>query len=385
MTLYYGVLETVEESSNYVGRSLSTVYAEFNEDKALECKQLCMSLEHRKLWRFVSTAMQLRIKHAKPGFQLRDTVMEAIELCKTLEGQSSDSLRYRAIILKKQISSTIAAIAPPWSAALLQECVASLDGLKHWAFTSWSDYAPSIALDITRVETLQSKEPWSKKIDELKQIAARSESQANYTVANQTYMAARNLAQEWVRARLGSPEGPSALAMLQSLQQSYVQFHKNIGMAYFTAAGLSDYVSTCFVRLHDSKEALQRVQTFQREYPQFGVPITQERLYDLAAMAANSLGQDNECRQLRRKHRGWLMKCPFVQRGTSLTDQALSDPDQAIREIMPFENDMSEQGDSALRLMVRWAIHDWNQKLLQTEDCVTLFGPGLRSHPKPAC
>ena len=68
--------------------------------------------------------------------------------------------------------------------------------------------------------------------------------------------------------------------------------------------------------------------------------------------------------------------------GGGIPDEAISNPDFAFREIKEDSNDPVEWGSNAIRLMMRWAGHEWDRGLMSVEDCSLLFGPSLGDLPQ---
>jgi hypothetical protein len=146
----------------------------------------------------------------------------------------------------------------------------------------------------------------------------------------------------------------------ERLGRDFFEFHdQQTRMAFFRGTALSNYLNTLSARFHDYFTVVQLVNTFEEKHPNFGIPNTQERLYDQALTAASHLGMAETTKQIIEKYEKWFMECSFVvQGGGGISDQAISDPNFAFREIKGDSNDPVEWGSNAIRLMMRWVEHE---------------------------
>ena len=359
------------------------MFTNFDGNKAAEVKQIRRTLQKEGRWRTSSTLMQLQLKYTEPGLSLRDAVNEAFEVCKMLEKSSQPCLKFRSLIIKKQLAAILSSIAPPWSASLTQEYVATLEQIAP-SYGRWEDFAPTIAFDITKAQILESSHSNEEKLDQLSRLIRTAEEQLNYTKANQTYISSRDFVKSWFEKIQGNPTASTVLQSLRDIQKSYVVFHEQKArLAYFEAAALSDHLTTLSVNYHEYSNVLETVEAFEKTHPDFQVPQIQERLYDHAITAARHLGLADKHKELQKIYRGWMMKCSFMKQGGGLTDEAISDPDYAFRVIKSTGDDLVEWGPNAIKLMLCWAGHEWNKDLLSDVDCRLLFGPKLSHLAQP--
>lgn len=383
MTQYYDTVESIRESSNYVNKCDETAFANFDGNKAAEVKHIRQTLQKELRWRTVSTLMQFQLKFTVSGLALKNAVNEAFELCELLENSPQACLKFRSVIIKKHLAAILSSIAPPWSSSVTQGYTATLQRITPSSYSRWEDFTLTIAFDAAKARVLESNHSDAEKLDQLTQLIRTAEEQMNYAKANETYISRRDFVKSWFEKVQGTSEASTVLQSLRSVQKSYIVFHEQKArLAYFEAAAVSDYLATLYVRYHEYSNVLETVETFEQTHPKFQVPLTQERLYHHAITAARHLGLVDKHKEFQKVYRGWMMKCSFIKQGGGLTDEAISDPSYAFRVITSTGDDLVEWGSNAVKVMLRWAGHEWNKDLLSAEDCKLLFVPELGQTPQ---
>jgi CHAT domain-containing protein len=334
--------------------------------------------------------MQLELNYTASGLTLKEAVQDAFQLCasmetcaSSLETQAQAPLKFRLVILKKRLADLLSDLGHPLSLNTTKEYIAMLGEITGPSYSGWEDFCPVIAFDIQKAEILKSDVPYSEKADQLRQLLLDAERRNDYTKANQTYISIHETVKEWLDAVKGKSEESSTFETFRTIGKAFFEFHdQQTRMAYFKGAALTDYLNTLSVRCHDYSTVLQLVETFEEKHPNFGVPNNQERLYDQAITAARHLGMVEKQRQLTKKYQNWFLKCSFVGQGGGISDEAISNPDFAFRGIKEDSNDPVEWGSNAIRLMMRWAGHEWDRGLMSVEDCSLLIGPSLGDLPQ---
>lgn len=152
-------------------------------------------------------------------------------------------------------------------------------------------------------------------------------------------------------------------------------------MTYFLSFALTDRLTTL-----DSSQSYRtiysKVEEFLYDHPDFEIPIVLERLYWLGIIATKLLSLSQQQKAFRAAYNEWLPKCNFWGAVDGLSDEAILDPDYAFRIIQSSSGDLLQCGENAMRLMLRWAAHEWNTDKLSTEECKAIFGQGLGDLPQ---
>jgi CHAT domain-containing protein len=373
-------VSSLEQSSNAVGKLDQTIFlSDLVIEKSLELKRIRQELEKQGNWRFVADMMRMELKHTLPGLPLKAAVEDALKLCEILNGLKQPPLVFRSVLLKKRVAAALPSVQEQFSLSLTQEYLSKLKGLKPASFEKWEDFCPAIAHSLG----LASSSSKTEKVEQLLQLIDESNQRKDYTSSNTTYFAAIDIARRNAEETKGSSEAAKSLNVLRDIQQSFIAFHRDTTkMLFFQAAGLAYYLTTLRIRDRTYLSVLNHVEEFEKLHPEFGVPSSQERLYDHALYSATQLGLEDKIKTLKDKYDEWMPKCSFMKTtSNNLTEKALFDPGFFLREIeAPGGNDV-DRGDNSLRLMVLWAGHEWNRNLMSIEDCKRLFGPGLDHIP----
>ena len=326
--------------------------------------------------------MQLELKLTEPGLMLNNAVNDALQICNVLEESAQAPLLFRSVVLKRQLASIVSSILPPLGENLRQQYIKIIMAIMTPSHSQWDSFCTVIALDFMRAQILNSQRPFAEKLGELRNLIQVSETQHDYTGANQLYISACDTTREWFHTVEGTDSAAVALQQLQDTQREYLMFHqKRTRMAYFGAAACSAYASTLFLHDHDYSTVLKEVESFQEHNSKFSIPRSQERLYDLVVGATRHLGMTDKHRAFKESYLEWLQKCNFVQ-GTLLTNDGISESELVMRKIITDGDDTAQWGVNAIRLMLSWAGSEWEQDLVSKEDCQSLFGPGLGELPQ---
>jgi CHAT domain-containing protein len=382
--LYHTTVSSLEQHSNFIGEKDKTIFLDSKGDRAFELKCLRQVLQTQGRWRLAPIIMLLELYFSAPGSTLKEAIQDAFQLCALLETHTESPLKFRSAVLKKRLADQLSALEDSLCLNTTKEYIAILEDITGSSYSRWEDFCPVIAFDIKKTEIMTSKALYLEKVDRLLQLIEHAGRRNDFTKANQTYISAHSTAKEWLDTVKEKSEEPSALETLRMVGKDLFEFHdQQTRMAFFKGAALSDYLNTLSVRCHDYSTVMQLVGRFEEKHPNFGIPNILERLYDQALTAARHLGMAEKSKQLTEKYQKWFMECSFVaQGGGGISDEAISDPDFAFREIKGDSNDPVEWGSNAIRLMMRWVGHEWDRGLISVEYCRIVFGPSLGDLPQ---
>jgi hypothetical protein len=378
--LYHQAVTTLKSVSNYIKKSDETIFASSDSEKALEFQHIRETLVRQKRWRLAQMFMKLEINHTS-GSQRSKAIEEALSMCQTLASFAEPASTFRASDLGRSISSLSTSLSTTTRLGIEQDSML-LDRIKLNGHASWDQTFPGVAFENKQRMILQSQNSVEEKVGELLSLVSTAKQQRDYTRADMAYEVVRDIALERSEGAKGNPEAQSTLNNLRQLQEDYFNFHRDTThLAYFAAMGLGDYLTTLQVRDHEYSRMLIKVQEFQAQYPGFVIPTLQERLLDHGIVAARKLGVENMLNKFNKNYEDWLSRCSFwsVQ---GLSHDAVLDPDFAFRRICHGTSDPIDWGQNAIGLMLQWAAHEWEQRLLSLEECKDIFGSALDRLPK---
>ena len=302
---------------------------------------------------------------------MKDSVGASFALGSVMEQTQNKSLLFRSARLARQLSSILANVI----SQLAEQASQHSAELLRQNFSPVEAQCPGISSDLAVKLVRDSPSTEGEKSRKYMDLANAASKRKDFTKANQALMAARDAAQKsWHQCKT-SPLGRAALQHLHDLHTAYIDLHqRETGMAFFESAGTVDYLSTVFVHYKDNSKILQIVQDFQERNVDFGIPTHQERLFDLAAAAAQKLALKEQMHRYAKQHFKWLKQCPFSDQWGKLTESALSDPDQYLRQIFGDTEDPIGWGTNALELLLAWAKIEVEKGLLTKGALKELFG-----------
>ena len=369
ITLYYQVVDSCKVVSNYVKAQDETVY-EKSGNRALEVGKLRESLVARREYSRASTFMQLELTLVQ-GLEMKASVGASLGLCSVMEQTQNKPLLFRSARLGRQLSSILANVIPQMGEQASQHSAELLRQI----FPQMEAQCPGTSLDLAVKlvrDSPSTEDDKSRKYMDLSNVASK---RRDFSKANQALIRARDAAQKnWHQCKT-LPSGRAALQHLHDVHTAYIDLHRrNTGMAFFESAGVADYLTTLSVHYKDHHMILRIFEDFQGRYVDFGIPIQQERMFDLAATAAQKLALKEQSQLYSRLHSKWLKQCPFSDQWGKLTESALSDPDQYLRQIFGGAEDPIDWGSNALQLIIAWAKIEGEKGLLTTDALKELFG-----------
>ena len=302
---------------------------------------------------------------------MKASVGASFYLCTVMEQTQNQFLLFRSALLGRQLSSILAKVIPQLSEQVSQHSVELLRQI----FPRMETQCPGIAFDLAGKLVRDSPSTESEKIRKFMDLSNAASERRDFTKANQALMAAREAAQKnWHQCKT-LPSGHAAVECLHNIHTAYIDLHqKDTGMAFFESAGVADYLTTLLVHYKDNHTMLRVFEDFQRRYVDFGIPSHQERMFDLAATAAQKLALKEQLQRHSKQHFKWLKQCPFSDQWGKLTESALSDPDQYLRQIFGGAEDPIGWGSNALELILAWAKIEVGKGLLTKGALRELFG-----------
>ncbi|MCJ1391512.1 hypothetical protein MMC18_004376 [Xylographa bjoerkii] len=238
-----------------------------------------------------------------------------------------------------------------------------------------NDQCPGISFDLAvnlvRVSSCTEGEKSRKYLN----LSNAASERKDFTKANEALIAARDAAQKnWHQCKTLS-SGRAALQHLHDIHTAYIDLHqRHTGMAFFESAGVNDYLTTLSVHYKDNQKLLQTFEDFQGRHVNFGIPTHQEHMFDHAIGAAKQLVMKERLQRYSKQYFKWFKQCPFSDQWGRLTESALSDPDQYLREIFAGAEDPIDWGNNALQLVLAWAKVEWKKNLLTTGTLQELLG-----------
>ncbi len=300
-------------------------------------------------------------------------------MIETLKQQPENALKFRATVLQRMLSP----MAPNAAKAIeiKEEYIATLEQITPTSLPTWEAFCPATAFDLKRTTLDEAKQSGPQRLDQLQSLIREAMEHLDYTKANQTYIAARDTAVQWVKSAEEVSTERTALERLRHSQLSHIEMTKSSGLAYFEAAALFDYLGFLSIRDRDYASVLEQVDRFVHEHPIFSIPNSLERLYDHAMHAASCLGMTDKHSQAREAYNRWINKCSFMAGGGGVSDETISNPDFAMREMYSTGDTLIEWGIGALRLMLLWAGYEYSEGLISADYLTALFAPSIESLP----
>ena len=313
--------------------------------------------------------MQLELTLAQ-GLEMQTSVHASLGFCSVLEQTQNQLLLFRSAKLKRQLSGILSNVIPELGERLSRQSTA----LFWQVFPRMEDQCPGTSFDLAVNLVYRSSSTEGEKSLKYIDLSNAAREHNDFTRANQALIAARDAAQKnWHQCK-ALPSGPAVLQHLHDLHTAYINFHQEeTGMAFFESAGVNDYLSTLSVHYKDNYQVLRTFEDFQGRHVDFGIPTHQERMFDLAANAAHKLGKKEQLQRYTNQHFHWFKQCPFSDKWGSLTDSALSDPDQYMRQIFVGAEDPIEWGNNSIQLILAWAKIECQKELLTASTLQELF------------
>ena len=355
--------------SNFVKTQDETIY-EDSESRLCEIRKLRESLVTRRKYNRASVFMQLELTLAQ-GLEMKSSVGAAFGLCSTMEQTKDVPLLFRSVKLGHQLSSILANIIPQMSVQAAQHSAK----LRRQLFPQMEAQYPGMHFDIAVQLVRDSPSPEHQKYRDYMVLSNVAIERMDFTRTNQVLIAARDAAQKnWHQSKTLA-SGRAALQHLHDLHTTYIDLHqRDTGMAFWESAGTADYMTTLSEYYKRYHMALQTFENFQTRNPDFEIPIQQERMFDIAARAAEKLGLREQAQRFSKQLFRWRRQCPFLDKWGNLTESASSDPHQYLRQIFAGAEDPVEWGSNALQLVVAWAQIEVKKGLLTTGAFRELFG-----------
>ena len=358
--------------SNFVKAEDETIFEE-SANRALEVRKLRESLVARTKYNRASTFMQLELTLVQ-GLEMKASVGAALGLCRVIEQTQNEPLLFRSARLGRQLSGILINIIPQMGEQTSQHSAELLQQI----FPQMEAQCPGISFDLAVKLVRDSPSTESAKSRQYIDLSTVASKRRDFTRANQALIAARDAAQKnWHQCKT-LPSGRAALQHLHDVHTAYIDLHqRDTGMAFFESAGVADYLTTLSVHYKEYYTVLRIFEDFQGRNVDFGIPLQQERMFDLAATAAQKLALKEKLQRYSKQHFMWLKQCPFSDQWGKLTDSALSDPDHYLRQIFGGADDPIEWGSNALQLILAWAMVEGEKGLLTTGALKELFGFAL--------
>ena len=369
ISLYYQVVNSCKEVSNFVKAQDQTI-SEESGNRALEVRKLRESLVARRKYNRASAFMQLELTLVQ-GLEMKASVGASLGLCSVMEQTQNKSLLFRSARLGRQLSGILANINPDLGEQASQHSAELLRQI----FPRMEAQCPGISFDLAVKLVRDSPSTEGEKSRKYMGLSNVASERGDFTKANQALIAARDAAQKnWHQCKT-LPSGRAALQHLHDLHTAYINLHqRDTGMAFFESAGIADYLTTLSVHYKDNHMVLRVFEDFQGRYVDCEIPSHQERMFNLAATAAQKLALKEQLQRYSKQHFKWLKKCPFSDQFGKLTESALSDPDQYLRQIFGDAEDPIGWGSNALQLILAWAKIESGKGLLTTDALRELFG-----------
>ena len=229
--------------------------------------------------------MQLELTLVQ-GFEMQASCRASFALCSAMEKTQNKSLLFRSARLGRQLSSILADVIPQLAEQASQH---SLELLSQ-NFPPMEAQCPEVSFDLAVKQVRDSPSTESEKSRKYMDLTKVASERKDFTKANQALIAARDAAQKnWHQCKT-HPSGRAALQHLHDVHTTYIDLHqRETGIAIFESAGTADYLSTLSVHYKDNSMVLRIFEDFQERNVDFGVPTHQERMFDLAAVAARKL------------------------------------------------------------------------------------------------
>lgn len=369
ITLYYQVINCCKTVSNFVKPQHETIFDK-SGNRALEVRRLRESLVKRGNYNRAATFMQIELTLVQ-GLEMQASVAASLGLCNAMEQTQDKSLLFHAAKLGRQISGILANVIPQMGEQASQH---SAELLKQ-IFPQIETQCPGVFFDHAIKVVRDSPSTGGEKSRRYMDLSNQAKERMDFTRANQTLIAARDAAQEsWHQCKT-LPSAHTALQQLHDCHTAYIEFHQSdTGMDFFESAGIFDYLSTLSVHYKDNHKILRLVEDCEGKHPDFGIPTHQERIFDLAAGADRKLSLKDQLEQYDKQRFKWLRQCPFSDQDGRLTESALSDPDQYLRQIFHHTHDPVRWGANALQLVLYWAKIEREKGLLTAGALRELFG-----------
>ena len=314
--------------------------------------------------------MQLELTLVE-GLDTQASVAASLGLCNAMEQTQHTFLLFQAAKLGRQLSGILANVIPQMGEQVSQRSAEILQQI----FPQVETQCPGVFFDHTIKLVRDSPATEGEKSRKYMDLSHQAEDHMDFTKANQALIAARDAAQANLRQCKTLPSAHAALQHLHDCHTAFIDLHRNdTGMAFFESAGIFDYLSTLSVHYKDNYKILRIVENFQKNHAHFGIPTHQERIFDLAAGPAQKLSLKDQLEQYDKQRYKWLRQCPFSDQGGRLTESALSDPDQYLRQISHGPHDFVVWGANALQLVLYWAKIEREKEYLTAGALRELFG-----------
>ena len=370
ITLYYQVVNSCETVSNFVKPQDGTIFLESGRDRASEVRQLRKSLVTRGKYNRASAFMQLELTLVQ-GLEMQTSVGASFGFCSVMEQTQNKLLLFRSAKLKRQLSGILLNIIRE----LGEQSSRQSTELFGQIFPRMEDQCPAVSFDLAVDLVRDSSSTEGEKSRNYVDLSNAASERKDFTRANQALIAAQDAAQKnWHQCKTLS-SGCAALQHLHDLHTAYIDLHqKDAGMAFFESAGVNDYLTTLSVHYKDNHRLLRTFEDFQGRHIEFGIPTHQERMFDIAVGAAKKLAMKEQLQRYSMQHFKWFKQSPISDQWGRLTESALSDPDQYLRQMFVGAEDPIEWGNNALQLILAWAKTEWNKELLTTGTLRELFG-----------
>ena len=382
MTLYYTVVDAIQNQSNYVNDKEKTVFKSSGGDKYIGTQRVRENLWSRGLLRFAPTLMQLQF-NSTPSSAMQIAVREALTMCDTLDRSGQEPLQFRAVILKKQLAAVLMTIIPQMAAQLQAQNTATVARLASNIYKNWDDFCPVLVTDNTKAVILESEMPRSEKLAKLLKLAEGKRSQKDYTKANQLHISIMSLAQDWYQEAKGTASASQALQSLTSAHHSYYALHRNhTQIAFFEASAVYSHQTTLLVHVQDYSAVIELAESFKDRHPDFAIPRMQEHIFSHAATAARHRGMAEKEWQFTQSRQEWERYCNFTgEEGLIASGGEVSDHFLAMREIIVQGQTYIEWGHNAIRVLLRWVGSEFENGRLSKEECQLLLGPQMGGIP----
>lgn len=362
--LYYQVVDSCRTNSNFVKAQDETIYISLGRDRALEVRKLRESLIARGKYNRASAFTQLELTLVQ-GLEMQNSVGAAMGLCNALEQTQNKILQYCSAKLKRQLSSILVNVIPQMGQQISQQSIELLEQI----FPQMEDQCPGTSFDLAVNTLSNSSSTEGEKSRKFVKLSTTARERKDFTRANQVLIAARDAAQKSWHECKTLPSGHAALQHLHDIHIAYIVLHrKETGMAFFESAGVNDYMTTLSGHYKDNEGVLRAFDNFQGRHAEFRIPTHQERRVDQAAQAAKELGRKEQQQRYSKRHFNWIKQCPFSDQWGRLTESALSDPVQYLRQMYAGAEDPIDWGNNALQLILTWAKIEWDKKLLTIDE-----------------
>jgi hypothetical protein len=297
ITLYYQVVDSCKNVSNFVKAQVETIFDE-SGNRVLEVRKLRESLVARRKYNRASAFMQLELTLVQ-GLEMKAFVGPSLSLCSVMEQTQNKPLLFRSARLGQQLSDILARRIPKLGEQVSQHSAE----LVRAVFPQVEAQCPGISFDLAVKLVRDSPSTEGAKYRKYMDLSTVASKRRDFTRANQVLIAARDAAQKnWHQCK-ALPSGRAALQHLHDLHTAYIDLHRrDTGMAFFESAGVADYMATLFVHDRDNYTVLRIFEDFQRRHIEFEIPVQQERMFDIAATAAQKLALKEQLQRYSKQH-----------------------------------------------------------------------------------